>query len=223
MYPGKAYSPHTTLVQAISADTTEIEVADASALPPAPNIAVIGTNENAETIIYTEKTGNLLSGLIRGVECPDEARAWNAGALIARNIAKLDLDAIQENILKLAIIAGDVDGHVANVDIHVTAAWMQEIMSIISELMAFSQRSDIFITQAERDAWNAAAQTAAQALSIALENAGTVADMRSRLSQIEDSLFNAIIANPFIVTFGTLDGIAVPRGIWNETFHRVEC
>jgi len=101
MYPGKAYSPHTTLAQAISAEATEIEVADASALPPAPNIAVIGTNENAETIVYTEKTGNLLRGIIRGVERPDEARAWNAGALVARNIAKLDLDAIQENIGRL--------------------------------------------------------------------------------------------------------------------------
>ena len=52
---------------------------------------------------------------------------------------------------------------------------------------------------------------------------GQITDLRGRLSQIENSLFNAITANPFLITFGTLDGIAVERGVWNSGLHRMEC
>ena len=98
MHPGKAYSPQTALAAPISATATEIILTDASVLPDAPNIAVIGINENAETILYETKVGNTLGGIVRGIARPNEARAWNTGAVIARNITSLDLDTIQENV-----------------------------------------------------------------------------------------------------------------------------
>ena len=101
MYPGKAYSPQTTLAVPINATATEITLTDASVLPEAPNIAVIGDEEQAETILYTEKNGNILSGITRGIARENEAVAWDAGAVIARNITSLDLNAVQENIQML--------------------------------------------------------------------------------------------------------------------------
>ena len=53
MYPGEPYSPPTRLALSISATATEIEVEDASVLPEAPNIAIIGVDEGAETFLYT--------------------------------------------------------------------------------------------------------------------------------------------------------------------------
>ena len=111
MYPGKAYSPRTELAAAINATAAEITLVDASALPQAPNIAVIGDEERAETILYTEKIGNTLSGITRGIARPNEATTWDAGTTIARNITSLDLDAVQENIQTLHM---QIDGAQTN-------------------------------------------------------------------------------------------------------------
>lgn len=52
---------------------------------------------------------------------------------------------------------------------------------------------------------------------------------RALLQTIEDrvvwllnSVFNDISANPFVVTFDSLDGLSV-EGIWNSSLGRIEC
>ena len=88
LYPGIPFSPQATLANNIGAADTIIEVSDASAFPPAPNLATIGTDEGGETILYTAKTETALSGCRRGVE--GTARAWMAGELIGRNFTAKD-------------------------------------------------------------------------------------------------------------------------------------
>ena len=88
LYPGIAFSPQATLTNNLGAADTIIEVSDASAFPPAPNLATIGTDEEGETILYTAKTETALSGCKRGVE--GAARAWTAGELIGRNFTAKD-------------------------------------------------------------------------------------------------------------------------------------
>ena len=88
LYPGIAFSPQATLTNNLGAADTIIEVSDASAFPPAPNLATIGTDEEGETILYTAKTETALSGCKRGVE--GTARAWMAGELIGRNFTAKD-------------------------------------------------------------------------------------------------------------------------------------
>lgn len=101
MYPGKAYSPQTTIVRAIDSQATELEMIDEDALPAAPNIAVLGDESQAETILYTEKDGVHIRGLVRAVAKGDQALHWEAGSAIARNFTSFDLEAVQENIRKL--------------------------------------------------------------------------------------------------------------------------
>ncbi len=69
---------------------------DISAFPDAPNLATIGTDEDGETILYTAKTTDSLSGCTRGVE--GTAKAWPSGTTIARNFTNKDFDALQKNI-----------------------------------------------------------------------------------------------------------------------------
>ena len=88
LYPGIPFSPQAALTNNIGAADTIIEVSDASAFPPAPNLATIGTDEGGETILYTAKTETALSGCRRGVE--GTARAWMAGELIGRNFTAKD-------------------------------------------------------------------------------------------------------------------------------------
>src|SRR5690606_622681 len=96
MYAPMVNSPITELANAIDAEQTTIEVVDGSKLPDAPNLAMIGLGENTETILYTQKDGNVLSGVTRGFQ--GIAKAWPQGTRVARFFAAYDQMAIQENI-----------------------------------------------------------------------------------------------------------------------------
>lgn len=97
MYPAMPGSPKTTLTADITADATSLTVADGNVLPVAPNILVIGDDENAEVIGYNSKSGNTISGLVRALG-GTVASAWATGAEVARNITSFDHDRFKENI-----------------------------------------------------------------------------------------------------------------------------
>ena len=97
MYPAKAGSPKTVLAADISAVATQMTVADASVLPAAPNLAVLGSDSSAEIVSYAGKSGNVLSGLVRGLG-GTTASVWPADTLVARNITSFDHDRFITNI-----------------------------------------------------------------------------------------------------------------------------
>ena len=101
MYPPKSGSPKTELSANITASDTTITVENGNYLPDAPNLAVIGSNDNAEVIIYTAKSGNTLSGITRGVG-GSTASVWTAGTSVARNFTALDHQTLINNINDLA-------------------------------------------------------------------------------------------------------------------------
>ena len=94
---------------------------------------------------------------------------------------------------------------------------------MLSDLITFTQRTDIFVTPEMKQAWDQAAIDAAAAFALSQQNAGAITDLNGRMAQVEDSLFSEIHTNPFLVGFGTLSGIVLTYGIWNATLHRVEC
>lgn len=99
MYPGVANSYQTELSAAINASVTTIPLQSVAStiLPDAPNIAVIGVDETAETILYTGKTGNTLTGVTRGYN-GTTARSWPTGTKIARMFTAADWDSARQNI-----------------------------------------------------------------------------------------------------------------------------
>ncbi|MGE6576263.1 tail fiber protein [Paenibacillus xylanexedens] len=100
MYPAAANSRQTELAAAIDDTQTSITVLDGSVLPDAPNELVIDpANENAETILYTGKTGNTLTGVTRGFE--GVAQSWVAGTKIARFFTAYDFNTFKGNIVDL--------------------------------------------------------------------------------------------------------------------------
>ena len=96
MYKGIPFSPQVALADGIGAGDTTIPVTDISAFPDAPNLATIGTDEDGETILYTAKTTDSLSGCTRGVE--GVAKSWPSGTTIARNFTNKDFDTLQKNV-----------------------------------------------------------------------------------------------------------------------------
>lgn len=99
MYKAMVNSPSTELLFDIDSSQTEIAIADVAKLPDAPNLATIGIDENAETILYTGKDSTRLLGVTRGFQ--GAASAWLAGVPVTRTFTEYDYDAIVENIPKL--------------------------------------------------------------------------------------------------------------------------
>ena len=121
MYPPQNNSPYTTLEEAIGAGETSVTVADASVLPDAPNLLTIGTEENAEVVLMTAKTGNILT-VQRGVY-GTTAGEWGKDERIYRAITAKDLGDLQDNV---RILKTDVEGKVAATDYSATflaSAW----------------------------------------------------------------------------------------------------
>ena len=108
MYPGIANSPQTELAAAIDDSQTTISLVDASLVPPAPNIATIGSDETAETVLYTGKTGNDITGVSRGFE--GTAKSWSVGMKVARNFTNRDYEALTNNIGDLVAGFDDLAG-----------------------------------------------------------------------------------------------------------------
>ena len=107
MYAGKVNSPATTLDGGINDSVTTINVVDGTVLPDAPNLAVIGTGEDAETILYETKNGNELSDVTRGFQ--GVAKEWDDGTPIARLFTAYDYDTLKENIADLDSRVGEAN------------------------------------------------------------------------------------------------------------------
>lgn len=106
MYPAAVNSKQTELAEAIDDTQTNFTVLDGSALPPAPNLLTLGTDESAETVLYTGKAGNEITGVTRGFE--SGAKAWAVGTKLARFFTAYDHDTFRENI-------ADLDQRVSNI------------------------------------------------------------------------------------------------------------
>jgi hypothetical protein len=46
--------------------------------------------------------------------------------------------------------------------------------------------------------------------------------IEDRIVLLMNRVFNDLVANPFIMTFKSLDGVTV-KGVWNESSGRIEC
>lgn len=99
MYPAKNNSPVTTTTAALNSSDTTMVVADASVLPSAPNIAVLGSGENAEIVKYTAINSNTVT-IVRGQNGTIPG-VWPSGTTVARNFTAMDHEAFRANILDL--------------------------------------------------------------------------------------------------------------------------
>lgn len=136
MYPAKNNSPATLLSVACTATATSIVLENASVLPEAPNLAVLGSDETAEIIRYNAIDSNILSGVERGIN-GTTAKAWSAGTNVARNFTSYDHDTFIENI-------ESIDGDLTNVqedvaDINTRMVQVENDIADLEAQMAFKR------------------------------------------------------------------------------------
>ncbi|MEK4993271.1 hypothetical protein [Paenibacillus sp. FSL H7-0918] len=106
MYPAIANSPGTELSVALTTAATTIAVVDATKLPAAPNVFTIGTDESSETILYTGKSGNSLTGCTRGFD-GTTPKAWAIGSKVARYYTAYDHEAFRKNLTDLSGVTSE--------------------------------------------------------------------------------------------------------------------
>jgi hypothetical protein len=97
MYLGINNSPQTLLPYNISANDTSISVLSVDGFPAGPNLATIGSGDNAELIRYVSVSESALIGCERGFY-NTTAAAWPAGTKIARYYSAYDADIAKSNI-----------------------------------------------------------------------------------------------------------------------------
>lgn len=136
MYEGLPFSPQTTISSAIGPSDQVILVADVSVFPDAPNYATIaGSDGDGETILYTAKTSNSLSGCTRGIE--GTAKSWDSGEIISRNWTAKDHNVLIANLKAL-------DQLLTNIQ--------QGIPTALSDLT--EDASHRTVTDTEKSTWN---------------------------------------------------------------------
>ena len=99
MYDGVVNSPETYLTQNLAADATIIYVADSSVFGSLPNLAVIGTDQTAETILVEKKRSDGGYNVKRSIE--GNGGSWTRTTPVARNFTNFDYQQIKDNIEKL--------------------------------------------------------------------------------------------------------------------------
>jgi len=105
MYAGIVNSPYTLLSAGITDVATTIPVLELGVFPAAPNIAVIGTGSDAETIYYGGKSAATGAGNLTSVTrewnktgTVGAKKAWLAGTVISRRFTEYDHATFKANI-----------------------------------------------------------------------------------------------------------------------------
>lgn len=205
MYDGVVNSPETYLTQNLAADATIIYVADSSVFGSLPNLAVIGTDQNAETILIKSKRSDGGLEVQRALEGP--AKRWEKTTAIARNFTNFDYQQIKDNIEKLN--TGKQDSLTAGSNIKITNGRISatdtkyndtQIKKDIAELQN-SQLSKASQTEAESGVDNTkymtpqATKQAIEKLSPKQDLSGYAkeTDIKSKLSEmVEDSTHRTV-------------------------------
>jgi len=100
MFYGANNSRETLLTADITDTATSIPLASINGLPDPPNLATIGTDDDAEVIYYAGMSGTTLTGCVRGFG-GTTAKAWQSGEIAARCFTCYDHDAFVDNIRDL--------------------------------------------------------------------------------------------------------------------------
>lgn len=80
----------------------------------------------------------------------------------------------------------------------------------------------IHVTAEDKERWNATDELAVDnRAEIDQLKLGRVSD-GSRLTRLEDAIFNDITGNPYLITFPDLTGIVLIKGVWNKSAKRLE-
>lgn len=128
MYQAVPNSVPTMLSGLTTATAAELVVDNAGVLPPGPNLATIGAEDNAELVRYTAIEGTRLTGCLRGFG-GTAAQIWPKGTMVYRAYTSEDHAAFIANILALEAEKIASDGGLADAAVPFAAASGREAIA----------------------------------------------------------------------------------------------
>lgn len=201
---------------------------DAEDAEGGPNMIAVCNTPDTEKVIIT-------SGAAGEIELTMHIEISNTGAIsfiVDPNVVTATKKDIETHNASAAAHAAefekkadvtDLNAHANNSDIHVNPTTMGNYDTAISGLIEHTEDDDIHVTATEKTTWTAGAAQAEEAAEDVEEALSAIAGLASRVSRVEDGLFNNITGNPYLVSFDSLDGVVLTKGVWNATRNRIEC
>lgn len=114
--------------------------------------------------------------------------------------------------------------HKENSEIHVTKEKMDNISLAVQEFVNHNNSTEIHTTPIEKAEWSTGYTNSVDSKNkIESLIIPDINDLKSRVVRLEDGLFNNITGNPFLVSFDSLMGIKISKGVWNSSQQRIEC
>lgn len=119
--------------------------------------------------------------------------------------------------------SSELFAHIGNTEIHTPAERIDNIFTALNELVLHASDKVIHVTAENKAYWNDGAVKADEAAAGVAQANERIDQLESDISRIEDSLYSNITSNPFSITFDSLTGLSLVKGIWNAEKIRVEC
>lgn len=121
MYAGINNSPQTVTTAEITASAQAIPVSSTTVFPAGPNLATLGTGDDAEVVQYTAISGNELTGCVRGFG-GTTAKIWPTDTVAYRAFTLEDYRRLCVNIDTLFSEKIDSNGAASSATVAFTAA-----------------------------------------------------------------------------------------------------
>lgn len=121
MYAGINNSPQTVTTAEITASAQSIPVSSTAVFPAGPNLATLGTGDDAEVVQYTAISGNELTGCVRGFG-GTTAKIWPTDTVAYRAFTLEDYRRLCVNIDTLFSEKIDSNGAASSATVAFTAA-----------------------------------------------------------------------------------------------------
>lgn len=121
MYAGINNSPQTVTTAEITASAQSIPVSSIAVFPAGPNLATLGTGDDAEVVQYTAISGNELTGCVRGFG-GTTAKIWPTDTVVYRAFTLEDYRRLCVNIDTLFSEKLDSNGAASDATVAFTAA-----------------------------------------------------------------------------------------------------
>ena len=115
------------------------------------------------------------------------------------------------------------DTHANDQDIHVTAQMKENYNQAFVGLAEHKENVEIHVTATQKQGWQGAVDKSNQNEAEIARQQAEITTLKGKLARLEDGVYNSITGNPWISTFGNLDGVELTKGNHNRARGRIEC
>ena len=140
--------------------------------------------------------------------------------------AKIEGDS-ENTLLSIAVTSGEQGDYLPAFTGKETAQIIQNyIVSISNDLeisLKYSDAAVAFKSDVDKRLADFKAEVSASQTEFKNSITNSINDIASRITRLEDAIYNNLVGNSWILTFSDLDGVNLAKGNYNKAKQRLEC